>query len=283
MRIAIFGSRGQLGAELCHRLRDEEIVALGRAHADITDAGAVAAVRAESRPDVVINAAAYNFVDRAEDEPQAAYAVNALGPRNLARWCGERDVPLLHVSSDYVFGLDAGRRTPYSEADPPGPQGAYAVSKLAGEHFVRALCRRHFVVRTCGLYGFRGSPEKGNFVETMLRLGRERDELRIVNDQVCTPTFTADLADAIAALLRTDAYGLYHAASGGAATWFDFAIEIFHLAGMHVAVTPITTAEYGAKAARPCYSVLSTNKLTETTGYEFPAWQDALAHYLEQQ
>jgi dTDP-4-dehydrorhamnose reductase len=186
----------------------------------------------------------------------------------------------VHISTDHVFGLDATHRRPYVETDVPGPVSAYGVSKLAGEHFVRANCERHFVVRTCGLYGRPPEGGKGNFVETMLRLGRERGEVRVVADQHCTPTSAADLAVLVLALARTDAYGLYHGTNAGATTWYEFASEIFRQATLDVRVTPITTAEFAAKARRPAYSVLDSSKLRSVTGLAIREWRESLAAYL---
>ena len=286
MRITIIGALGQLGTELQSRLAGHELTPVDRPEIDIVDPASVAAFLAASRPELVINCAAYNLVDRAEDEPHVAYAVNALGPRNLALWCEQAAVPLLHVGTDYVFSGSrspvepaAPRTTPYAETDAPGPLGAYAASKLAGEHFVQAHCRRHYVVRTCGLYG-RALGTKGNFVETMLRLGRERPELRVVADQHCTPTSAADLAQALTELVATDAYGLYHATSSGETTWHGLACEIFRQSGMNVTVAPITSAEYPTKARRPGYSVLDGTRLAAVLGRPMPPWQDALARYL---
>lgn len=285
MRIALAGASGQLGTELQKTLPGE-VIPLGHDRLDIADARQVEDVLAAENPEFVVNAAAYNLVDCAEDEPQQAFHVNALGPRNLAAFCETRGIGLLHVSSDYVFsGLPEERgglirAQPYTEADPPRPQSAYAVSKLAGEYFVRAACRRQFVVRTCGLYGKTKQPGSGNFVETMLRLGTERDTLNVVNDQRCTPTYCADLAEAIAVLIETDKYGLYHATNAGDVTWYDFAREIFRIAGITVHVEPIPSEQFGAKAARPVYSVLDNGKLQAATGRSLPPWQEALARFL---
>jgi dTDP-4-dehydrorhamnose reductase len=281
MRTVIVGANGQLGTALQACLQGE-VIPLTHSDLEITDFARVEAAFSAARPDCVINAAAYNFVDRAEDEPIAAYGVNALGPRNLARWCGSAGVTLVHVSTDYVFGADSTRRRPYDESDTPGPQSAYAVSKLAGEFFVRAACPRHFIVRACGLYGSASTEGKGNFVKTMLRLAKERKELTIVNDQHCTPSFAADVAGAIGSLVETDQYGLYHATNSGGTTWYEFAREIFRLAAIDIAVRPITSADYPQKAMRPGYSVLDCGKLTVTTGRPMPAWSDALSRYLNQ-
>jgi len=281
MRTVIVGANGQLGTALQASLQGE-VVPVVRSDLEIADFAQVEAVLSAARPDRVVNAAAYNFVDRAEDEPIAAYSVNALGPRNLARWCGSAGVTLVHVSTDYVFGSDSDRRNPYDESDAPGPESAYAVSKLAGEFFVRAECPRHFIVRTCGLYGSASTEGKGNFVKTMLRLAKERKELTIVDDQHCTPSFAADVAGAIGSLIETDQYGLYHATNSGGTSWYEFAREIFRLAAIDISVRPIKSAEYQQKAKRPAYSVLDCGKLAATIGRPLPAWDDALSRYLGQ-
>lgn len=279
MRIALLGVHGQLGAALANSL-SVTVIPLTSADVDVSDSAQVAAALDAAGPDLVVNASAYNFVDKAEDEPARAYAVNALGPRNLADWCARHEAPLVHVSSDYVFGLDAARQTPYVETDLPGPLGAYAVSKLAGEAFVRSLCPRHYIFRTCGLYGEARSAGKGNFVKTMLRLGKERGAVSVVDDQWCTPTSAVDLAGAIARLIATDQYGLFHATNSGETTWYRLAVEIFRLANLNVEVRPVTTAEYPTKARRPPYSVLDSSKLSVAIGVPLPAWQDALASYV---
>ncbi|MBX3438386.1 MAG: sugar nucleotide-binding protein, partial [Planctomycetaceae bacterium] len=174
------------------------------------------------------------------------------------------------------------RTSPYREEDCPGPVSAYGVSKLAGEHLVRANCSQHFVIRTCGLYGRPTSPGKGNFVRTMLRLAQDREEVRVVDDQTCTPTSTADLAAAIRALVQTNRFGLYHITNSGATTWCGFARTIFALAGLQVRVIPITSAEFAAPARRPTYSVLDTTRLTEVTGQPLRPWTEALSDYMEQ-
>jgi len=286
MTIAVIGAAGQLGMAL-QQMLGENAVPLDRSQLDITQADAVRSVLASLKPDIVINAAAYNHVDRAEDEPEKAFAVNALGPRNLARFCGENDTPLVHISTDYIFsgtidylGLHTPRRLPYREIDTPNPLNAYGVCKLAGESFVHGLCPRHFLVRTCGLYGPSQDGHSRNFVTTMLRLSETRDELRVVNDQRCTPTATSDLAEWIARLVTTEAYGLYHATNAGSTTWYDFAREIFRLAQRDVNVQPISSAEYGAQARRPAFSVLSCRKLQDTLDASLRPWQEAVAEYV---
>lgn len=280
MRVAVIGARGQLGSDLVPLLGTCD--ALGHDDIELTDPASVDAALSARHPTHVINCAAYNLVDRAEDEPEAAFRVNAFGTRNLARWCASRDVSLMHISTDYVFGLDTNHGQPWSETDSPGPVSVYGSSKLVGETFVRATCPRHVVVRTCGLYGQHAARGKGNFVETMLRLGKERPELKIVADQRCTPTSTADLAGALVQLLKTGAAGVFHATNSGDCSWFEFATEIFRLENLPVKVIPVTAASYGAKARRPDFSVLDGSKLATTIGKPLPAWQDAVARYLQQ-
>jgi dTDP-4-dehydrorhamnose reductase len=281
MRIALIGALGQLGTGL-EAVLEGAVVPLAHAAIEITDEASVEAALSQAQPELVINCAAYNLVDKAESEPDVAYRHNALGPRNVARWCGRQGASLLHVSTDFVFGPPGPRSTPFGEDELPNPCSAYAISKLAGEYFVAAHCPRHFIVRTCGLYGRARTPGKGNFVETMLRLGKEKGAVTVVDDQCCTPTAAADLALAIKALVAHDAYGVYHATNSGSTTWFGFAQEIFRQARLDVKVQPTTSAAFGAAARRPIYSVLDNSKLTRTIGYALPDWQDALARYLAQ-
>lgn len=278
MRAAVIGAKGQLGSDLISRL-GKEAISLDHSTIDITDPESICKVLDCERPDTVINCAAYNLVDRAETERDMAMLVNRRGPGYLADYCREHDLKLLHVGTDYVYDGREGRK-PWTETDEPLAISTYASSKLAGEQLVLAHCPRHFVVRTCGLYGRNAAHGKGNFVETMLRLGRERPEIRVVDDQVCTPTSTATLASAIVDLVRTEKYGLYHATNSGQCSWFEFACEIMRLNRFDTKMIPITTAEYGARARRPRFSVLDCSKLTETLGWSLPPWRDALARYL---
>jgi dTDP-4-dehydrorhamnose reductase len=276
MRCVVLGAGGQLGGDLVGRLPCE-VVPLTRAGADLTQPGPLRAALHELRPDVVVNCAAYNFVDRAEAETDAAFAVNAWGARHLAEICRDLGCLLAHFSTDYVFGLDEGRSTPYLEDDAPGPVSVYGLSKLAGEYLVRALCPRHLVLRTCGLYGRRGSGGKGgNFVETMLRLASQGKPLRVVADQVCTPSYTVDVAAAAAELIQAGRCGLYHVTNSGACSWHELAEAIFKVAGVPAQLTAITSAEYGAAARRPGYSVLGTRHDVKA----LRSWREALADYL---
>ena len=281
MKTIVIGSAGQLGRDLVPLLAGD-VVPLTRADADLTDPKVLRSCLEAHRPDCVVNCAAYNFVDKAETEPEAAFATNAWGVRHLAEICRDLDATLVHFSTDYVFGLDATRREPWTEADAPGPVGAYGLSKLTGEYWVRQLCPKHFVIRTCGLFGVWGSGGKGgNFVETMLRLASQGKPLRIVDDQTCTPSFTADVAAAAIALLTTRQFGLYHLTNAGECTWFEFAREIFRQAGLRAVLTPISSAEFAAPARRPAYSVLSKNRYDSLQLPPLRPWQEALKDYLQ--
>jgi dTDP-4-dehydrorhamnose reductase len=277
LHYVVLGANGQLGSDLCPRLPGR-VTPLTRGQLDLTHATAAREVLRDLKPDVVVNCAAYNFVDRAEGEPELAFAVNAHGVHRLAMACEDLGATLVYFSSDYVFGLDAERRTPYGESDAPGPLSVYGSSKLAGENAVRGLCRKHYIFRTCGLYGASGSGGKGtNFVETMLRLAAQGKAIRVVNDQMCTPSATVDVAGAAVQLLQEAPAGLYHVTNGGATTWYDFARAIFELAGVRANLTPTTSAEYGAAAQRPAYSVLRSEHAGTPV---LRPWREALAAYL---
>lgn len=279
MRIAVTGAGGQLGAELCRRLGTDG-VPLDHAALDITDADAVARVLNESRPEAVINAAAYTRVDQAEQEPERCGAVNADAVALMADVCRSLDCPLVEISTDYVFGGATGRSSPWREDDAPSAVGVYAKSKLAGEQRA-AEFEKHYIVRTCGLYGHPYKPLAAtNFVETMLRLGSERDELSVVDDQHCTPSYVAHVARAILFLIETGRFGIYHVTNTGATTWYELAAEIFRQAGMTVRLKRISTEEYGAPAPRPGYSVLDTSKYESLGGPPLPHWKEALGEYL---
>ncbi|HLN28456.1 MAG TPA: dTDP-4-dehydrorhamnose reductase [Gemmataceae bacterium] len=281
-RYAVLGSIGQLGCELC-RILPGEVIALTRKDLDLSQPSNARLLLKDLKPDVLLNCAAYNLVDRAEQEPGVAFAVNAWGVRELALACRDLDCTLAHFSTDYVFGLDETRCTPYLEEDAPGPLSLYGLSKLVGEYLVRSLCPKHFVVRTCGLYSVRGQGGKGgNFVETMLRLAKAEKPLRVVNDQVCTPSYTVDVAAAVAALVQTDCYGLVHITNSGSCSWYEFAREIFERFDTLANLTPISSKEFGALARRPSYSVLATSRAAKIPGLVLRGWKDALSAYLEE-
>lgn len=274
-KILVTGANGQLGRALQRRFKDKySLLACTGAQLDITaDNACRDAVRAY-KPDIVINAAAYTNVEKSEDEPEAAFAVNAAGAHNLALACRDGKAKLIHISTDYVF--DGEKNGPYEEADLPNPLSVYGKSKLLGEKLIRDTGGRFFIVRTSWLFG-----DGSNFVRTMLRLADERPEIAVVADQYGTPTYAGDLAVFLERLMNTEYYGIYHATNTGNCTWYDFACQIFEHAGLAVAVKPIKTGEFPVKARRPRYSVLD-NKLLCRRGFTpLRAWQDALAQYLD--
>ena len=278
MRIMIIGADGQLGTDLVRTLEGDP-VPLTHADVEISDHSSIEAVMLEHKPQLIINTAAYHQVDLAEDNPEPAFVTNTIGARNLALTCAEHDIDLFHVSTDYVFGGD--KREPYSETDLPGPLNVYGTSKLAGENFVRALAPRSYVARTTGLFGIAGSREgRSNFVETMLRLAGQGRDINVVADQYVSPTYTYDLALAIGQLITTRKYGTYHITNSGYCSWFEMAIELFRITKLTPNINSITTTEFGAKANRPLYSVLSNNALERAGVPPLRTWREGLESYL---
>jgi len=272
-KILVSGSGGQLGLELSALLpwRGHEVVALSKGELDVADFGAVMLALEEHSPDVVVNAAAYTNVDGSETETDLAYRANTLGPRNLAQLCEERGCDLLHVSTNYVF--DGGSSRPYEPFDTPNPISAYGRTKLAGEEYVRQLTNRWYVVRSAGVYG-RGH----NFVRTMLRLGAERDVLEVKDDEFISPTYAVDLAEGIVGLIEDRHFGLYHLTNAGTCSWYEFAKEIFELAGIEAEIVPVPGSEYPLPAARPANGVLSA-----LGSPELRHWREALEAYLRRE
>lgn len=282
MKVLVVGAAGMLGHDLVPALQKagHDVVAADRMATadilslDITDLEQVRQVVRAVVPDAVINSAAYTNVDAAETDEESAYRVNALGTWNLALACQDAGIPLMYVSTDYVF--DGTKGTAYDEYEATNPQSVYGRSKLAGEIHVRQLCRKHFIVRTAWLYGVGGK----NFVETILKAGLERPELRVVNDQWGCPTATTDLSLVMVGLLESGRYGTYHATGQGECTWFDFASEILRQVGIPTPVLSQTTAELSRPAPRPAYSVLE-NRALKLAGIQLPrGWKEALADYL---
>jgi dTDP-4-dehydrorhamnose reductase len=285
MRVVVTGAAGQLGAELCHLL-GSAAVPIDLDRLDLAHAPSVAKTIPELAPDVVINCAAYTQVDHAESDPGVCRMVNAMAVKYLADACSKLDCPLVQISTDYVFAGSNNTSRPRSEEDPPGPLGIYAVTKYEGEQ-AAARHAKHIIVRTCGLYARPSHQEARNFVKTIFRFARSRPQLRVVSDQHCTPSYVPHLARAVLFLAGAETgqaapWGLYHVTNQGATTWYDFAREIVRLAGIDVEIVPISTAEYGAAAPRPAYSVLDTTKYHRLSGPAMPDWRVGLAEYFEE-
>jgi dTDP-4-dehydrorhamnose reductase len=279
MRISILGANGQLGQDLTQALAIHEIFPFTRNDFDVTDYARARAALTESRPDMIVNLTAYHRVDDCESKPEAAFGVNTLAVLNLVRIANDLAATLTHVSTDYVF--DGESDTPYTESSQPRPLSVYANSKLSGEFLVRSMVKKHFVIRTCGLYGRAGSQGKGgNFVETMLQKGRAGESIRVVNDQTITPTSTLDLARQMATLLPTSHFGLFHMTNEGSCSWYEFAKAIFEISGVSAEVHPTSSELYKAPAVRPRYSVLENAKLKELRMNRMLHWREALAEYL---
>jgi dTDP-4-dehydrorhamnose reductase len=284
MKILVIGASGQLGSDLLRQLSSENIVALSHLDIEITDITSVKQALEKHHPDLVINTAAFHRVDDCEVEPDKAFSVNALGVRNVAVATQQIQAKLMHISTDYIFGGEAEpRNSPYTEFDTPVPPNIYGQSKLAGENFVRDFCHKYFIVRTSGLFGVAGSSGKGgNFVETMLRLAKERNELKVVNDQVFSPTCTKDLARKIAQLITTEYYGTFHITNRDTCSWYEFTREILRLAGLQTPVIPITSEQYPQKARRPHFSVMDNYHLRLLGMDDARSWQEALLDYMKE-
>lgn len=281
MRILITGGYGQLAFDLKRTLMHHEVRALSRQELDICNAMQTAEAMRSFRPDVLINTAAFHRVDDCETQEEPAFATNALAVRRLAQLCEEQDALFVHFSTDYVFGGQA-KRSPLTEEDPPAPLSVYGTSKLAGEYLALLTWRKSLIVRTCGLYGVAGASGKGgNFVQTMLRMAREGAALRVVDDQVCTPTATQDLAQEVAWLITQDLSGIAHVTNAGSCTWYEFAKAIFAHAGVDADLSPTTSREYATPAVRPPYSVLARERLAALGRDDVRPWQAALADYLD--
>ena len=285
---AIIGSNGQLGWELVRRgeSRGMQILALDFPEIDIGDPASIDSRIGSKEIDLIINTAAYTAVDRAESEPEAAFAVNREGPAYLADWCRKRGIPLIHVSTDYVF--DGTKPGAYIEEDPVAPLGIYGDSKAAGEEEVRVRLPEHIIVRTAWLCGFHGH----NFVKTILKLGRQKDTLRVVADQYGCPTIAADLAEAILEVVtqveknQSVKWGTYHYCGAGKTTWHGFATAIFDIAGQYEKflvknVVPISTAEYPTPVKRPANSVLDCTKIERHFGIRPRPWRESLTEMIE--
>jgi dTDP-4-dehydrorhamnose reductase len=282
MKVAIIGGNGQLGRDVAAAFSAEGCAVTTFTHGDV-EISSLESVRTSLgslRPEVVVNTAAFHNVDKCEAEPGLAFAINGTGARNLAQVTGETGATILHVSTDYVF--DGQKRSPYVEEDLPAPLNVYGNTKLSGEFFVRSINPRHFVVRTSAIYGENPCRAKGglNFIELMLKLSKEREELRVVDDEFVTPTPTVQIARQLVALSRSSNYGLYHATAEGSCSWYEFAAAIFELTKTKVRLEAAKPGEFPAKVPRPKYSVLENHALKSRSLNVFTHWKEGLENYL---
>lgn len=282
MRIAVIGANGQLGVDVVNAFRSngDDVYPLPHSDIELSDFESVSTHLQKLRPQVVINTAAMHHVESCEREPQKAFAVNGLGARNLSFVARDIEAVVMHVSTDYVF--DGAKGSPYEETDAPRPLNVYGNTKLSGEYFVRATADKHFVLRTSAIYGKNPCRAKGglNFIELMMKLAKERDELRVVDNEVVTPTATVEIARQMVVLSRSDKYGLYHATAEGSCSWYQFAREIFSLTNTKVNLQIAGPNEFPAKVARPKYSVLENRALKNHGLNVFRGWQEGLRDYI---
>ena len=278
MKVLVTGAIRQLGTDLMNELAKRGIEGIGVdvEEMDITDAEACRRVIKASGADAVIHCAAYTAVDAAEDNVELCRRINGEGTRNVAQACKEADVKLMYISTDYVF--DGQGTRPWEPDDERHPLNVYGQTKYEGELAVEELSDKYFIVRIAWVFGVAGK----NFIKTMLRLGKERGAVSVVDDQVGSPTYTYDLARLLVDMIQTDKYGRYHATNEGLCSWYEFAKEIFRQAGMDVPVTPVSSSEFPAKATRPSNSRMSKEKLSENGFERLPAWQDALGRFLKE-
>lgn len=275
LKVLITGKNGQLGFDFYQLLKGkEDVVAAGRDDFDVTDLDSANKFIREYMPDIVIHCAAYTKVDDSEKHIDIAYKVNAIGSGNIASICSDIGAIMVYISTDYVF--DGEKSMPYNEFDIPNPINVYGKSKLTGENIVKEILDKHYIVRTSWLYGKNGN----NFVKTMLRLSKMKDEIKVVNDQHGTPTYTKDLAEGIYFLIKSGAYGIYHMTNSGMTTWYEFARKIFELSGIKTQVMPISSEEYNSPAKRPKYSVLDNFILRHRFDYKLRNWEDAIKEFL---
>lgn len=278
MKVLVTGAKGQLGTDLMNELAKRGIEGIGVdvQEMDITDAEACRRVIKNSGADAVIHCAAYTAVDAAEDNVDLCRRINGEGTRNVAQACKEADIKLMYISTDYVF--DGQGTRPWEPDDERHPLNVYGQTKYEGELAVEELSDKYFIVRIAWVFGVAGK----NFIKTMLRLGKERGAVSVVDDQIGSPTYTYDLARLLVDMIQTDKYGRYHATNEGLCSWYEFAKEIFRQAGMDVPVTPVSSDAFPAKATRPSNSRLNKDKLSENGFERLPAWQDALGRFLKE-
>lgn len=277
MKVGIIGSKGQLGSDLLKSFKEYEIIPFDHNRVEVGDYESCQIIK-ESRPDVVINTAAFHKTDDCEDDPQKTFWVNTIGARNVAKVCKEIGADVVYISTDYVF--DGSKNSPYIEEDYPNPINTYGISKLAGEFYTK-LVEKHYIIRVSSLFGAAGASGKGgNFVETMITKAMNEEEIMVVDDVVMSPTYTMDAAEMIKEILEKNLpIGIYHVINGGYCSWYEFARAIFEMLDLEVSLSPTKTASYQSKAKRPMFSALESTRL-ERHGLEMEHWKHALSDYL---
>ncbi len=277
MKVLVTGVKGQLGYDVVKDLekRGHQPIGVDRDEMDLVDNEAIRMFIMEVKPEAIIHCAAYTGVDKAEEEVKICYQINAEAVKVIAECAKELNVKLIYISTDYVF--DGTKEGEYVETDLPNPMNVYGASKLQGEQYIQTILEKYYIVRTSWVFGVNGN----NFIKTMRRLGSERDELNIINDQVGSPTYTADLAPLLVDMMETDKYGIYHATNEETCSWYEFTNEIFKQSGIEVKTNPITTDQYPTAAKRPMNSRMSKVKLKANGFNLLPTWQEALAEYLK--
>jgi len=284
VKIALIGVNGQLGTDINIYFKSKGLKVtglVGLKDIDVCDYRMSEIILKDIKPDLIISTAAFHDVDRCEDEALSAFKVNVIGVKNLAVICREMNVPLMHFSTDYVF--DGKKKEPYTESDCPGPISMYGISKLAGEQLLQYMLEKYYIVRLSGLYGLADCVGKkgGNFVELMIKLAKKNKQIKVVDDQVLTPTSTRDVAEKLFELIQKEKYGIYHMTNTDSCSWYKFTREIFKLMNLTTSVLPTTTEEFGARARRPEYSVLDNANLRKIGLADLRNWKEALKDYIE--
>jgi len=283
MNIAVIGADGQLGSDICSALKkyDLDFTRLTIKEIDISERDSVdSVIKKELNPDLIINTAAFHHVGKCETEPVQSFKVNGLGAANLAYACKKFGIPLMHMSTDYVF--DGLKKAPYTESDIPNPLSVYANSKLSGEYLINSILGKFYILRLSGIYGRNICIEKGyNFVDKILKIGEEKGEVKVVDDEVLTPTFTEDIAEQIVHMIKNNAaYGLYHVSAEGQCSWYEFTKEIFKIKNNGVKVNKAAPGEFSGGVKRPAYSVLENKHLKDQGLNIMPHWKQGLKRYI---
>lgn len=281
-KLLVIGANGQLGQDILKEFKHSfNVIPSYHNNLDITDFKKVKHILKQIRPQIIINTAAYHKVDEIESNLQKAFLVNAIAPQNIAKVANEINSTVVHISTDYVFGQDINRKKPYHENNRPGPINSYGLTKLAGEHMIKMYASKYFIIRTCGLFGTSGFSQKGeNFVERMINLGRTKHEIRVVKDQILSPTYIVNFAQNLHLLLKTNNFGVYHMVSEGSCSWWRFTKELFELLRIKKTPIPVDSNFFKTVAKRPKYSVLENSNLKKLNLNKMNHWKINLKSYL---